>query len=49
MFIYFIDKKSSQYFVDGATSYDHFYIIRLLIFAVSVLLDVILNIHNNSK
>jgi hypothetical protein len=49
MFIYCIDKKLSQDFDEGATSSDHFYIIGLLIFVVSILLAVILNIHNNSK
>ena len=41
--------KLSQDFDEGAISSDNFYIIGLLIFAVSVLFAVIFNIHNNSK
>tara|TARA_B100000780_G_scaffold231912_1_gene171799 strand:- start:4150 stop:4356 length:207 start_codon:yes stop_codon:yes gene_type:complete len=49
MFIYFIDNKLSQDFVEGARTSDHFYVIGLLIIVVSVLLVIVLNIDNNSK
>ena len=49
IFIYFIDNKLTQDFVEGAIASDHFYIIGLLIIVVSILLAVILNIDKNSK
>jgi preprotein translocase subunit SecE len=49
LFIYGIDKKLSQDFIEGPKSSDHLYIIGLLVIVVSILLTVILNIDKNSK
>jgi|TARA_B110000444_G_scaffold260857_1_gene309593 hypothetical protein len=48
-FIYLIDKKLGEGFLEGAKPSDHFFIIGLLIIAVSILLAVILNIDRDSK